>query len=51
MTTADQAWRAFADWQPHKLTDLIATDADARLQALVRNVADIRLDFANPQLA
>ena len=24
MTTADQSWQALADWQPRKLTDLVA---------------------------
>ena len=42
MTTADQAWQALADWQPQKLTDLVGADPEARLQALVRTVADIR---------
>ncbi|MBL0914639.1 MAG: glucose-6-phosphate isomerase, partial [Sphingopyxis sp.] len=50
MTTADQAWQALADWQPQKLTDLVAANPEARLQALVRNVADIRFDFAKTHL-
>ncbi|UKK84989.1 glucose-6-phosphate isomerase [Sphingopyxis sp. BSN-002] len=50
MTTVDQAWQALADWQPRKLTDLVAADPEARLQALVRNVADIRFDFAKTHL-
>lgn len=50
MTTVDQAWQALADWQPRKLTDLVAVDPEARLQALVRNVADIRFDFAKTHL-
>ena len=50
MTTADQAWQALAAWQPRRLTDLVATDPEARLQALVRNVADIRFDFAKTHL-
>lgn len=50
MTTASQAWQALADWQPQRLTDLVAVDADARLGALVHNVADIRFDFAKTHL-
>ncbi|WP_283419464.1 glucose-6-phosphate isomerase [Sphingopyxis sp. Geo48] len=50
MTTADQAWQALADWQPQKLTDLVSADPEARLQALVRTVADIRFDFAKTHL-
>lgn len=50
MTTADQAWQALADWQPQKLTDLVSVDPEARLQALVRTVADIRFDFAKTHL-
>lgn len=50
MTTADQSWQALADWQPQQLTDLVAADPDARLQTLVRNVADIRFDFAKTHL-
>ncbi|MDP3781615.1 MAG: glucose-6-phosphate isomerase, partial [Sphingopyxis sp.] len=50
MPTADQAWQALADWQPQKLTDLVAADPDARLQALVRSVANIRFDFAKTHL-
>ena len=50
MTTADQSWQALADWQPRKLTDLVAANPEARLQALVRNVADIRFDFAKTHL-
>jgi glucose-6-phosphate isomerase len=50
MTTASQAWQALADWQPRKLADLVATDPEARLQGLVRNVADIRFDFAKTHL-
>ena len=46
MTTADQAWQALADWQPQKLTDLVSADPEARLQALVRTVADIRAAMA-----
>ncbi|KTE45013.1 MULTISPECIES: glucose-6-phosphate isomerase [unclassified Sphingopyxis] len=50
MTTADQAWQALAGWQPQTLTGLVAADPEARLQALVRNVADIRFDFAKTHL-
>lgn len=50
MTTADQAWHALAGWQPQTLADLVAADPDARLQALVRTVADIRFDFAKTHL-
>ena len=50
MTTATEAWQALSDWQPQKLTDLIAADPEARLQALVRSVADIRFDFAKTHL-
>src|SRR3546814_11582356 len=50
MTTAADAWQALADWQPQKLTDLVAADPEARLQALVRRVADIRFDFAKTHL-
>lgn len=50
MTTADQAWQALADWQPQQLAGLVAADPEARLQALVRNVADIRFDFAKTHL-
>ena len=50
MTTADQAWQALADWQPQMLAALVAADPEARLQALVRNVADIRFDFAKTHL-
>ena len=50
MTTASDAWQALADWHPQKLTDLVAADPEARLQVLVRNVADIRFDFAKTHL-
>ena len=50
MTTAPEAWQALADWQPRKLTDLMAADPGARLQALVRSVAGIRFDFAKTHL-
>ncbi|HEV2600039.1 glucose-6-phosphate isomerase [Sphingopyxis sp.] len=50
MTTAPQAWQALSDWQPQKLTDLVAADPQRRLQALVRSVADIRFDFAKTHL-
>ena len=50
MTTASQAWQALADWQPQQLTGLVAADPQARLQALVRSVADIRFDFAKTHL-
>ena len=50
MTTSSDAWQALSDWQPRKLTDLVAADPDARLQALVRSVADIRFDFAKTHL-
>lgn len=50
MTTPSNAWQALADWQPRKLTDLVTADAQARLQALVRSVADIRFDFAKTHL-
>ena len=50
MTTADHAWQALAEWQPRKLTELVAADPEARLQILVRNVADIRFDFAKTHL-
>ena len=50
MTTASEAWQALSSWQPQKLTDLIAADPEARLQALVRSVADIRFDFAKTHL-
>src|SRR3546814_10425224 len=46
MTTPSEAWQALSDWQPQKLTDLVAADPQTRLQALVRSVADIRFDFA-----
>ena len=29
MTTASDAWQALADWQPQKLTDLVAADPEA----------------------
>ncbi|MGQ2931757.1 MAG: glucose-6-phosphate isomerase, partial [Sphingopyxis sp.] len=50
MTRSDQAWQALADWQPQRLTDLVAADPAARLGKLVRNVADIRFDFAKTHL-
>ena len=50
MTTAQQAWKALSEWQPQKLTDLVAADPEARLQALVRSVADIRFDLAKTHL-
>jgi len=50
MTTADRAWQALADWQPQKLTELVNANPEARLQALVRSVADIRFDFAKTHL-
>ncbi|MGN7928698.1 glucose-6-phosphate isomerase [Sphingopyxis sp. 22461] len=50
MTTASDAWQALSNWQPQKLTDLVATDPETRLQALVRSVADIRFDFAKTHL-
>ena len=50
MTTAANAWQALADWQPQTLSDLVLADPAARLQALVRSVADIRFDFAKTHL-
>jgi glucose-6-phosphate isomerase len=50
MTTASEAWKALTAWQPQKLVDLVAHDPEARLQSLVRNVADIRFDFAKTHL-
>ncbi len=50
MTTAATAWQALADWQPRTLSDLVLADPAARLQALVRSVADIRFDFAKTHL-
>ncbi|MGQ2977264.1 MAG: glucose-6-phosphate isomerase [Sphingopyxis sp.] len=50
MTTASDAWQALSNWQRQKLTDLVATDPETRLQALVRSVADIRFDFAKTHL-
>src|SRR3546814_9252016 len=50
MTIAAESWQALAGWQPQKLTDLVVADPDARLQALVRRVADIRFDFAKTHL-
>src|SRR3546814_455813 len=50
MTTSSDAWQALSDWQPQKLTDLVAADPETRLQALVRSVADIRFDFAKTHL-
>src|SRR3546814_1780494 len=50
MTTPSEAWQALSDWQPQKLTDLVAADPQARLQALVRSVADIRFDFAKTHI-
>lgn len=50
MTTADQAWQALADWQPQRLTDLVATDPAERIGKLVSTVADIRFDFAKTHL-
>ncbi|WP_374523796.1 glucose-6-phosphate isomerase [Sphingopyxis sp.] len=50
MTAPSEAWQALSAWQPQKLTDLVAADPDARLQILVRNVADIRFDFAKTHL-
>src|SRR3546814_17593460 len=48
--TAAGAGQALADWQPQTLTELVAADPEARLQALVRRVADIRFDFAKTHL-
>lgn len=50
MTSSSKAWQTLSDWQPQKLTDLVAADPDARLQALVRSVAGIRFDFAKTHL-
>ena len=50
MTKASEAWQALAGWQPQRLVDLVAANPDARLQALVRSVADIRFDFAKTHL-
>ena len=50
MTTAANEWQALADWQPQTLSDLVLADPAARLQALVRSVADIRFDFAKTHL-
>ena len=50
MMKADHAWQALSDWQPQPLTELVAADPEARLQILVRNVADIRFDFAKTHL-
>jgi Glucose-6-phosphate isomerase len=50
MTTAADAWKALADWEPRTLADLVAADPEARLQLLVRSVADIRFDFAKTHL-
>src|SRR5690606_36198966 len=48
--TAADAWKALADWEPRTLADLVAADPEARLQLLVRSVADIRFDFAKTHL-
>ena len=50
MMKADHAWQALSDWQPQPLTELVTADPEARLQILVRNVADIRFDFAKTHL-
>ena len=50
MSPSSEAWQALSDWQLKKLTDLVAHDPQARLQALVRSVADIRFDFAKTHL-
>lgn len=50
MTKASEAWQALSGWQPQNLADLVATAPEARLQALVRSVADIRFDFAKTHL-
>jgi len=50
MTKASEAWQTLAGWQPQRLVDLVAANPDARLQALVRSVADIRFDFAKTHL-
>ena len=50
MTTAPEAWKALADWQPQRLTDLVSANPRTRLAELVRTVADIRFDFAKTHL-
>ncbi|MGL3821030.1 glucose-6-phosphate isomerase [Sphingopyxis sp. R3-92] len=50
MMKADHAWQSLSDWQPQPLTELVTADPEARLQMLVRNVADIRFDFAKTHL-
>ncbi|WP_422061008.1 glucose-6-phosphate isomerase [Sphingopyxis sp.] len=50
MTKASEAWQALSGWQPQNLADLVVTAPEARLQALVRSVADIRFDFAKTHL-
>ena len=50
MTTASEAWQALFAWQPQTLSALVAADPQARLQMLVRSVADIRFDFAKTHL-
>lgn len=50
MGNASEAWQALAEWQPRKLTDLVAADPAARLAATVRSVADIRFDFAKTHI-
>lgn len=50
MTEAQDAWNDLAAWAPRPLTELVEQGGTARLDALVRTVADIRFDFAKTHL-
>lgn len=50
MIGLDAAWAKLDDWTPARISDLISIGGEARLDALVRHVADIRFDFAKTHL-
>ena len=50
MTALDAAWTGLAEWQPQRIADLVAQEGQARLDRLVRHVADIRFDFVKTHL-
>ncbi|MBA4747338.1 MAG: glucose-6-phosphate isomerase [Sphingopyxis sp.] len=50
MTALNAAWSKLADWQPQPLVELVTAGGEARVNQMVRHVADIRFDFAKTHL-
>lgn len=50
MMRADQQWQALQQWQPQQIKNLIDGNAAARIEQMVKFVADIRFDFTKTHL-